>query len=87
MKLRYCQLVLSVAVATGVTPETKPQQLAVPAPSPSLAPAPALTAVDVAPQLEKSVLRAKRYADSSEAWAVAAREAAKAFKLKDKKLK
>ncbi|CAE7936620.1 unnamed protein product, partial [Symbiodinium necroappetens] len=63
-----------------------------PAPAPAAAPSPApapLTAADVAPELEKSLLRAKKhaayrgnftYADASEGWAVAAQEAAKVFR-------
>eukprot|EP00439_Symbiodinium_sp_Y106_P061026 s3847_g9.t1 len=73
-----------------VVPPRPPEDTVVgPAPAPAAAPAPApapLTAADVAPELEKSLLRAKKYADASEGWAVAAQEAAKAFKPKEKKL-
>eukprot|EP00440_Ansanella_granifera_P047045 gb/GFBE01050947.1/.p1 GENE.gb/GFBE01050947.1/~~gb/GFBE01050947.1/.p1 ORF type:complete len:103 (+),score=37.18 gb/GFBE01050947.1/:1-309(+) len=97
----FAAAVLLVAANLALPAEARlvvhaPEELAAapaasPAAAPSAAPgaapgAAAVTAADVPARLEKAALRAKKAADESEAWAVAASEAAKAFEPEEKTL-
>eukprot|EP00930_Biecheleria_cincta_P005942 TRINITY_DN106901_c0_g1_i1.p1 TRINITY_DN106901_c0_g1~~TRINITY_DN106901_c0_g1_i1.p1 ORF type:complete len:105 (+),score=25.07 TRINITY_DN106901_c0_g1_i1:53-367(+) len=79
----------ALAISQRQAPAAAPMAAPASAPgaaAPSAAKGASVTAVEVGPLLKQAAAKAEKYADQAEAWAVAAQNAATAFKPKSKTL-